>query len=242
MKVKKISNFMKTILFLHIPKTAGTTFQSIINNNYLQGYHRAYSVSKIEKINKMPPSKKKMIRILAGHFGYGIHEVFPQRCEYITFLREPLARELSGFYYMKSHKNHRWHNCIKNMDFKTYVYELLSQPFWQNRQTALLSGALSPGLKDYDGELTRDDFKKAKSNLDNMFSVIGLTEEFDKSLFLLQKRYDWSHITYNIKNKGNYAEPLSFIDTETSKQLKDNSRLDIELYEYAKKIFYKQYK
>src|SRR5512135_3015151 len=95
---------MDTLIFLHIPKTAGTTFRSILPANYRA--EELYNVPTnaegqvdFSGLDRLSDVEKRKIRVLAGHFQYGAHEHLPQKSSYITILRDPVKRIISRYYH-----------------------------------------------------------------------------------------------------------------------------------------------
>ncbi len=93
-----------TVLLMHIAKTAGTAFRDAITTNFL--------LSEIAFLYPNPPGllvkdlrelsleQLRVLRLVIGHFQFGIHEFLPQKSEYITVVREPAARILSQYRYL----------------------------------------------------------------------------------------------------------------------------------------------
>ena len=83
------------LYFLHIPKTAGTTLQFL-----LDGYFDLASIyqGRIWKnlARKMPEdfSKRKFFR---GHFGYSLHRILAKKPVILTVLRDPIERTISDY-------------------------------------------------------------------------------------------------------------------------------------------------
>ena len=71
-----------TVIFLHIPKTAGTTMHSIFEKLYPPGalystYPANHPHGSLEAYEAFPPERKAQIRVLLGHFSYGVHDLVP---------------------------------------------------------------------------------------------------------------------------------------------------------------------
>ncbi len=88
------------VVFLHIPKTAGSTLSTALVMNYspqqtirLDLINRP--VAEIEK--EIRPEALSEARLVRGHLSYGVHRYIPRPCHYITVLREPIARAISDY-------------------------------------------------------------------------------------------------------------------------------------------------
>jgi hypothetical protein len=182
-----MTNNAKTAIFLHIPKTAGSTLHTILTKQYakdellhLRG--NPHIESAIEQFKHMPSEDKARIRLLTGHFEYGIHQYLPQAATYFTLLRDPVDRVISYYYFILRTPEHpRYEEMTRNnIGVETFVRDILTD----NNQTRMLAGAWMSS----DEPCTEETLQKAKEHMQKHFAVVGLTSEFDATLFLLKKR------------------------------------------------------
>src|SRR5205823_8424847 len=91
----------EALIFLHIPKTAGTTLNRIIEWQY-----SPLSIFTIdphgiratpERFKTLSERRRRQLRVVRGHMVYGIHEFLPQCASYMSMLRHPVARLLSAY-------------------------------------------------------------------------------------------------------------------------------------------------
>src|SRR5438477_7017615 len=100
----------EAVIFLHVPKTAGTTLNRLIEWEY--PLFQMYSVDPVffrwsaARLRKLSKERLRKIRVFKGHMLFGLHEVLPQSATYITVLRDPIERTLSAYYFMRSYKLH----------------------------------------------------------------------------------------------------------------------------------------
>ncbi|WP_268990094.1 sulfotransferase family 2 domain-containing protein [Priestia aryabhattai] len=68
----------KVVIFMHIPKTGGTTLNNIFKKFYSE--NEIYDHVPLEEMNKqfsqLKEEDKKNIKAISGHHFYGIHEFF----------------------------------------------------------------------------------------------------------------------------------------------------------------------
>ena len=76
------------LYFLHIPKTAGTTFISIIDEHF--DYESIFPGQRWDQLLPKLPINFSKYRLVRGHFGYGIRQLLPKKPVYITMLRNPI--------------------------------------------------------------------------------------------------------------------------------------------------------
>src|SRR4030095_4128498 len=117
----------ESVIFLHLPKTAGTTLNRLIEWEY--PLSEMYSVDPVlfewsyARLRNLPEKRLRKTRIFKGHMLFGLHEVLPQPATYITVLRNRVDRVLSAFYFMRGYKLHPlyWKLRRKKWTLEEYV-------------------------------------------------------------------------------------------------------------------------
>jgi hypothetical protein len=87
----------RAVLFLHIPKTAGTSLRNdfagrLRYSETLLVYPDSNVGLSVEQLAVMPEYQRRQFRLVFGHCYVGLHQHFPQPSHYITILREPRSR------------------------------------------------------------------------------------------------------------------------------------------------------
>ncbi|WP_026674169.1 sulfotransferase family 2 domain-containing protein [Alkalihalobacterium bogoriense] len=217
------------IIHLHMPKTGGTTLKNIIKKNVPSHLNFDIYEDHHERAEKLKAIANQPTACIQGHFPYGVHEFFTTPCVYITMLREPAERIISEYYFICTNKKHRLHHQVKNMTLEQYQ----SQPNHMNIQTRFLSGQLG-------SPLTEKDLQQARKNITSHFSVVGLTEQFNESLFLMKQRFGWAQTQYTKLNKTKKKTPIHKIRKKTIDMIYANNSLDQQLYSFAKQRLQQQ--
>jgi len=231
---EKCRGMKNRLIFLHIPKTAGTTFHNILDKQFLpknvftiQVIDDAYL--NIDKFISLPESERKKIYILKGHMSFGLHKYMDGEVKYITFVREPRERIISFYYYVLQNPNQELYRLIKSNNWSLYDFVAnVDMKELNNAQLKLISG-----IEDNEEVM----MEKAIENINNHFSFVGITEYFDESLKRLQKIYGWDISEY-INHKVNDSRPkLDDINPKTIKLIEEKNRGDILFYEQLKTEF-----
>jgi hypothetical protein len=105
-------------------------------------------------------------------------------------------------------------------------------------QVRLLSGVW--GEPEF-GEVSLAMLETAQQNLADSFIVVGLTEQFDKTLLLLKEKLNWQQdISYQRLNVTRQGVSEKRLPKETVELIKRVNRQDIALYAYAQDLFKEQ--
>jgi hypothetical protein len=221
----------ETLIFLHIPKTAGTTLNRIIEWQYSPFEIFTIDPYRIratpERLKSLPEKRRRRLRVVRGHMLYGVHEWLPQAATYITMLRDPVARVLSAYYFVLRRPLNPLHRRVKRERLGVEDYIRLF-PERHNLQCRLIAGAKDTAITD---ERLLD---TAKENLTKSFSVVGISEQFEESLVLIAMTFNWQ-IPFYKNCKVSKARPK--IDPGIAAMIRDHNRLDVELYEFGKQLF-----
>ncbi len=239
----------QTLIFLHIPKTAGTTLHQIMDRHYsidqIYWVQATQVAESITAFKNFPEEKRRQFKLIKGHMGFGLHQVVAQPCTYFTLLRDPVKRIISHYYHVLRTPNHYLHQIVTEdkMDLKTFVSSGISLEL-DNGQTRLIAAANGDEDESIEfGCASTELLETAKQHLQEHFSVVGIMEEFDRTLLLLQKKLGWQNILYARKNTGqNKNSQKPDISADTLAAIQQQNSLDIELYKFAKHLLNQQVK
>lgn len=256
------------IFFLHIPKTAGTTFYEVVKNNHFQllkpkiednlnqyfnesivrnqiairlpgGYEAAPQTLNI--IQELTDEKKQNISFIGGHIGFGFHKYFDGKVDYVCFVRNPRERIISDY---KEHckKGRFFYDVLSKNDFNFNIYlRAIKEHNLDNLFTRQLAGPTDFILRKrnpVDDSL----FEKAQLNVKSV--LFFEMEHFDNALYYLKDHFGWKNIKYQIKNQASTKQ----IDFEADEVLlQDVIKYDLKLYDliepiqYTKKTFMQRF-
>ena len=242
------------LYFLHIPKTAGTTLITILDSHFdLDSILVDHGWN--ELLQKMPLDFSK-IRLIRGHFGYGLYSLLPKKPVYITMLRNPVERTISDYYQTRRNQNPTPKGyLIRNTELSDVVKDPSKKQIFANNQVRHIALDLDifSSTKEIDKDVlanfSYDSYAEfflpgisneklldtAKRHLSE-FRFFGITERFEESLMLLCYTFGWRPIRNVIKQNVAIGKPSEF-SKETIDSISECTKLDSELYRYAIKLF-----
>jgi len=228
----------EALIFLHIPKTGGSTLSKILEHHYPRAQTVRLDGSKSARFKTLPVEQRERYRLIQGHLHFGLHRFIPRASTYITFLRRPVERVLSFYHYARSTPDHYLYPLLasERLDLKTVFARELTLELC-NEQTRLLAGE---EWEDPQRVVTRAALERAQANLRSHFRVVGLLEEFDASLLLLRRAFDWPLLFYVKENVTTEKPDDTSLNVETRRLIEEANSLDLELYEYARNLFNEQ--
>ena len=247
-------------IFLHIPKTAGSTFIFHLLKNFRKEelLHlsfeklglslddpvlspRVYKKAVAEYFSNNLEGREK-IKVIYGHaVPFGVHKYFGAQAKYITFIRDPELRLVSIY-------NHKRRLCdgfskldpgrkknIKNtllINDKTPSFET-----WIEKKYD--SGKLTNHLSVYgylkmlgylEGVITVQSIKKDLGK----FWFLGLTENFNSDSLFLYSQLGINKFFFDQNvSRRNYASRLS---TNLRKKISKKTVIDREIYDLSKEL------
>jgi hypothetical protein len=218
------------LVFLHVPKTGGQTIKSPLIWNFPESerIHLDILDRRLdEAMNSIPLERRTHARLVWGHIPYGIHQYMPQRCEYFTILREPIARVVSVYKYILRTRDHVLHDRVATVGipFEEYLESGMDEGQTENSQTRQLSGRQF-------GVLDRTALVEAKHNLEASL-VVGLTERFEETFVLLRRTLGLRMPFYITRN----VSPPYDVSDRAVELARERNELDFELYRFARELF-----
>lgn len=229
-----------TIIFMHQPKTGGGTLNRILQHQYdskeIFHINGACYRQAIEEFKHLSRTESKKFAVIAGHLFYGFHESIPNTSFYITVLRHPVERVLSLYYY-QLRSEHKY-AVSPDMTLIEYLHSGIALHA-DNGMTRFIAGK-DRGEVAY-GECSQAMLELAKKHIQHKFFALGLIECFDESLILFKRLLGWKQYPLYKRRNSNPQKPQHITLTSQERELLNHyNQCDLELYDYARKIFAEQ--
>jgi hypothetical protein len=211
------------LLFMHIPKNAGTTLRSIVDLQYgpaaVLTYYNQRSRQLLDNLPYVLMDPRAHYRALIGHFSFGAHRNLPSDTRYITFLRDPVRRAISA--YNEHVKSDPSRISKPDGSLMSMAEAIAHDPdAYANQQLKMLHGEAIEGMP------TNEHLDIVRSHLREHFQFVGTLERFDECILLLSRMLGWQPCLFGQLNRGAPAT----VDPELRATLDHINRTESTLY------------
>jgi hypothetical protein len=220
-------------IFIHIGKTAGTSFRTFLQTNVPKayfGYGKLWHLTDNRDTNKFLESEPNGMVVLdhfdlfSEHFQYGLHPYLKTKdYQYIAMLREPISRTISAYRYAI---DRGW--IDDNVSVLDWYANDKSQEQYQLNHVAGV-----PDDVPYEAKLSI-----ALKNLKDDKFLFGLTNKYDEFIDLCCTINKWKP-QYRTTNVTSAKKEVTNEDKDKLKELLSG---EIKFYEEAEKIYNEKYK
>lgn len=231
---------MNKFLYLHIPKTGGVTFRSIIEN--ASPAEKILHIKDPQSFSSFKSPELEAFSFIHGHLNINqLTEVTSHKI--ITTLRTPIERCISTYFFWKSlnpndaiwsPKSVAAITASQNLTLEEIIAssENSTKMHFNNFQTRLLSGA-----SNQESTINDNHLRKAIDNLQKI-DFYGINSRLEESIDLLCFKYGLFRPA--TIQKLNASTHYIQINQDTKSMLEELNDLDLQLLEWAEKEFDQQ--
>lgn len=197
--------------FLHIPKTAGTTFMDALDRQFPA--EQVCQAKLWRDLLRFGDDELRRFRLFRGHFYNLLQPYLDRPVRTLTFLRDPIERALSHYAHVVREPGHYFHkHALELGSLDAFIADPLTRPMISNFQTRSLAIpfdvraiaarlgaeqfealALERRIETWMPEPADEEavLQTALTRL-NAMAFVGLVERFDDSLLQLDRISGWS--------------------------------------------------
>lgn len=233
----------RSIFFIHIPKTGGTTLRDLIEQKF-EPHSLCPDLYMMLRSGggypatpwylNIPEEQFGKIRLLRGHLHFLAHMRFPQRPFITTIFREPTERSISEIRHSVRMEGKPLEAEIEAVEaivrdgVPAHLSNVQTKYFRGDYELGDLSREPIPGLET---PVTMPEFDQARRRVDSL-DLVGVLPRLQAFATALFERFGWDFPTTLPKLNSAERAPLPF-STEVLQMIREANRYDTLLYEHA---------
>jgi hypothetical protein len=245
------------LLYLHIPKAAGTSVRKALGRAY-DRRERAYVYNSrsvwgavtAARLADLPEEQRRRLRLVFGHFHYGIHEVIPRPAAYVAVLRHPLERVISLYHHRR--RDSRKHRLLDPRRFRAGRPAQLERELFRRYGATIEEWVFERRALEVDNGMVRliaarprvpfgqcpdDLLAEALEHVDRHFAALLVQEDMAASVGVLERLVGRPLSRLGQDNVNRARPPIADVDPNVRDRIAELNRLDTRLYEIALERF-----
>lgn len=228
----------RTLFFVHIPKTAGTTLNSTLSKSFLPEENISIDKDWSQTLDAFWTYDLEKIKYIHGHIPLSALEEFSSQVDIITLMRDPVELLVSAFMHIKRSPNHALYEKIKSENFTIIDFLDINHPsFSPNLQTSILGRQWNTKAPaSLDDKYWRECLDRAKENIIKFNVTVGFQDDIQGFLKNISKK---NGLRIDSVVNSHLVTPKNERITLTEEEIgiiSDKCCYDIELYQYLKNV------
>ena len=227
----------RTVVFVHIPKTAGTSFTSYLKTGLL------------DAAKEQTPAQHSNKELFCSHEYLCRSYSRINHAYFVTFLREPVSRTISQYRSLRNSSNYgvNWRDGLDERQVEALEFcqratfrEFISSTdeavlgHIVNAQTRMLSDHYITMSESIGNTCNRVILSSACENLVRKVNFVGIYEMINTSLEMFRRETGISGTLSHLNRSEAYDVSLTHADRA---KLGDMLEMDFRLYDFGMKIF-----
>jgi hypothetical protein len=248
------------IIFHHIPKTAGSSVFEVLKANYSSGQLRqVHGTEDVvrqwfdQTFSRLSSDNQKKILCIAGHHVHHLRPAIHPPPRMFTMFRDPIDWVLSLYYFCldlppedpgngaaigRILRSRKW--GLGDMYAHILADDILPEErkyldaFFNGQLRSILHPTICLDELTFrmHGSAVGDRFIDEALNILDEYYVVGITEQFEKSMALFAREFGWHHQKSPRVNVNDQRPRTKDLSSGTIEMIKKTSSLDARLYDH----------
>ncbi len=217
------------LIFNHLPKAGGSSlyqfFQELFGEGRVFRFWSRTVTAETKTMESLTEDEKTKFKVFQGHFKYGYHKLFQQKCLYFGIMRDPIDRMISNYYYTREKGREDRKQHALSVDLETFVEGIIAESgkYFGAAQVGFLTG--------------QSDVKVAKRIIDTEYLACCTTDQLNDCQALLARLYGRPDLAPKRVNVTNSDDKAHHARAALRERYDDFFRRDYELLNYVRKRF-----
>lgn len=216
------------LIVIHLPKTAGASIREVYKEWYSDGllfhYFNEHTGEMPKRFDLDRMHSRERPIVVYGHFnrtrGFGVEHYYPNSEQFITILRDPFERAISGYFFVRKN-SHNWKD-----------------------QSRVPKDALRKHLINFKGSILNHfpcdiDIENYKEVIETQFIEIGTAEHLDESMLRISSKINKPYTRGSIKYL-NATERDEEIPYDLREEFEAQRPLEYAIYYYVLEKYLQQ--
>jgi Sulfotransferase family len=227
-----------TFFFVHVMKTAGTTFVQHVHANFRpeevfphpeRGEARRQAYFLLDELRALPPERRRQIRAYTGHYPFVASRLVDATVT-ATLLREPVDRIVSTLKHCKRHDPRLADLPLEAIYDDGWVFPI----YVHDHQVKMFAMTLDDKLESHLDVVAVDERRLtiAREHLAAV-DLVGLSERYDHFVAAVQQRLGW---TIGAVPNQRVSDEAWDVPRAFRRRIADDNAADLAFYEYAREI------
>lgn len=242
------------LIFMHIPKSGGMSLFASLSKVLENPIADLYNHSRQTLMNAPLLMQDTTKAAYCGHFSIGLHQWLSRPSYYVSFVREPVSRLLSLYFFLLEHwpEMHARLTRLSIAGKKTLPEFHLDFADWFIAKTAREENFLTSPSAELDNGMVRRfsgyglnpapcpnvALAKAIENIEKYFSFVGLVERYSESIDLMATLFGLPGLKENHVNRtGKKSRENHGLSTAAVSKIRKMNQLDQALYNWVSNNF-----
>jgi hypothetical protein len=172
-------------------------------------------------------SRESILRCVAANLPFGVHRYLNRPPVYFTFVREPVARCISHWYFSYAGRHDGGAQWQRFAEYNFEIDRIIDNGgyLYLNDQVRMITGTQKVLVG-------REEYEEACERIASDFLLVGTVDHFDACTAWLGHSLRWKTRAYRSQNVGDKSN-TAILPPNAREKFRDANEWDLKLYEWV---------